>query len=158
MDQSHKRISTRARIAADLIAQGMPRSTAMRKAGYSFNYAKRGECATRSGKLASTDMLIRSAKERYIASYVKTALNVMPGDKIAKRLAKSAFSMDNTESTAAIKEQNRMMARAEHTANASTVNVGVFIVPSESTKWERTAKATITARIVPDENGEIGKK
>lgn len=143
----------RARTAADLVANGVPRAEAMIKAGYSHSYANQGACVMKSGKLPAVDMLIRSAKEKYITQFVKTALKVMPGNRVAKRLSKSVFAPDNTESTAAIKEQNRMMARAEHTANASTVNVGVFIVPAEAAEWEQNARKTgpalVKAKIIP---------
>ena len=51
----------------------------------------------------------------------------MTGGNVAKRLSKTVFSDDDFNSTAAIREHNRMMQRADNAAPA--VNVGVFIIP-----------------------------
>ena len=144
--------STRAKLAGKLIRKGMAVSNAMLKAGYSPTYSM----GNTRGK--TTAVLIQKEREDYIMEYFSgSRKNLMTGGNVAKRLAKTVFSDDDFNSTAAIREHNRMMQRADSVAPA--VNVGVFIIPptAPGPAWSVQSAKVIDISAKKDSANKIGK-
>ena len=145
-------LSSRAKIAATLIKKGTNPVNALLKAGYAPSYAYKHH------KGGAIDKLIQEERSAYIADYFQgSRKNLLTGGNVAKRLAKTVFSDDDFNSTAAIREHNRMMQRADNAAPA--VNVGVFIIPptAPGPAWSVQSAKVIDISAKKGSANKIGK-